>query len=577
MLISKQQLLIILSIMSLLVLTFIKAEAGQYTGRWEGTTSQGLPIALTVSNEDVITQIDFDHKVTLNGACTSTYSFNGSGFDIKINSDGSFSTENSDGSFNEEDTITFNLGGEHSEGIMGAFRGLFTDSAGSGSWTGYWYRLICGSYLHLGYAFFLAENDYFFTFNISPAQIIHEHCDRDHLYLCNTEEICSSAGLHWCAGQCQQDPCPVVPPTPHIQANGSDGPITIPTEGDMSLSVALDCGSMSGLDADWWLVAQTPSGWYYFDVAQGTWMPGTSFLIWQGPLFSFSNVELPGFASLPEGSSTFYFGIDTNMNGLLDADLYYDSVVVQMMQESLPSQPETFTNSLGMTFNLIPAGTFMMGSPENELGRGSDETQHQVTLTRSFYMQTTEVAQAQWEAVMGNNPSYFSECGGNCPVEQVSWNDVQDFITALNSRGEGNYRLPTEAEWEYAARAGSTTAFANGDITDTVCNDPNPDVMGWYCGNNDPYGTKPVAHKLPNAWGLYDMHGNVWEWVQDCYGSYPTTAVTDPTSSETGWARVRRGGSWVSYAQSCRSAARGHHGPPDFRLSSIGFRLLRQP
>ena len=167
MLISKQQLLIILSIMSLLVLTFIKAEAGQYTGRWEGTTSQGLPIALTISNEDVITQIDFDHKVTLNSACTSTYSFNGSGFDIKINSDGSFSTENSDGSFNEVDTITFNLGGEHSEGIMGAFRGLFTDSAGSGSWTGYWYRLICGSYLHLGYAFFLAENDYFFTFNIS--------------------------------------------------------------------------------------------------------------------------------------------------------------------------------------------------------------------------------------------------------------------------------------------------------------------------------------------------------------------------------------------------------------------------
>jgi hypothetical protein len=124
-------------------------------------------------------------------------------------------------------------------------------------------------------------------------------------------------------------------PTPHIQANG----------GDMSFSVALDCGSMSGMEADWWLAAQTPSGWYYFDVAQGTWMPGTSFLIWQGPLFSFPNVELPGLASLPVGSSTFYFGIDTNMNSLLDADLYYDSVVVQMMQESLPSHDvETIFN-----------------------------------------------------------------------------------------------------------------------------------------------------------------------------------------------------------------------------------------
>ena len=367
-------------------------------------------------------------------------------------------------------------------------------------------------------------------------------------------------------------------PTPRIQANG----------GDMSFSVALDCGSMSGLDADWWLAAQTPSGWYYFDVAQGTWMPGTSFLIWQGPLFSFPNVELLCLASLPAGSSTFYFGIDTNMNSLLDADLYYDSVVVQT------SQIETFTNSLGMTFSRILAGTFMMGSEDARPQPGYDESQHQVTLTRSFYMQTTEVTQAQWEAVMGNNPSYFSECGGNCPVEEVSWNDVQDFIAALNSRGEGTYRLPTEAEWEYAARAGSTTDFANGDMTVYDWGlDPNLDAMGWYCGNSavtydgcldwsslggpSCAGTHPVAQKLPNAWGLYDMHGNVWEWVQDWYGCYPTTAVTDPTGPETGSDRILRGGDWPYYVQDCRSANRDAYYPPDDRLDYFGFRLLRQP
>jgi len=145
-----------------------------------------------------------------------------------------------------------------------------------------------------------------------------------------------------------------------------------------------------------------------------------------------------------------------------------------------------FTNPLGMTFNLIPAGTFTMGSPEDEPGRNDNETQHQVTLTQAFYMQTTEVTQGQWEAVMGENPSSFQDCGDNCPVEAVFWDDIQGFIAKMNERGEGTYRLPTEAEWEYAARAGSTTAFANGGIPETVCGyDPNLDEMGWYCGNSD--------------------------------------------------------------------------------------------
>ena len=218
------------------------------------------------------------------------------------------------------------------------------------------------------------------------------------------------------------------------------------------------------------------------------------------------------------------------------------------------------------------------GALRTNWGRYGNETQHQVTLTQPFYMQQTEVTQAQWETVMGSNPTYFSwrDCP-TCPVETVSWYDVQDFITALNSRGEGTYSLPTEAQWEYAARAGSTTAFANGDITDINYPDPNLDAIGWYRGNNfDLSVTKPVAQKLPNAWGLYDMSGNVEEWVQDLYGSYPTTAVTDPTGPETGFYRVLRGGSWYNYARDCRSAYRDLDAP-DVRYRSFGFRLLMQP
>jgi len=241
------------------------------------------------------------------------------------------------------------------------------------------------------------------------------------------------------------------------------------------------------------------------------------------------------------------------------------------------TQLDTYTNSLGMTFNLIPAGTFMMGSPEDELGRSDyfDETLHQVTLTQSYYMQTTEVTQGQWKAVMGSNPSYFSECGDNCPIETVSWDDAQEFITKMNQRGEGTYRLPTEAEWEYAARAGSTTAFANGGITDIGCGDPNLDAIGWYCGNAN-RTTHPVMQKQANAYGLSDMSGNVWEWCQDCHGNYPTGSVTDPTGSSSGSARVIRGGSWFSHAGRCRSADRSGSWP-GYRDHDLGFRLASSP
>ncbi len=253
----------------------------------------------------------------------------------------------------------------------------------------------------------------------------------------------------------------------------------------------------------------------------------------------------------------------------------------------LRADPEKrITNALGMEFVYIEPGTFMMGSPEDEPGRRGNETQHEVTLTQSYYIQTTPVTQGQWKAVMGDNPSYFENCGSDCPVEFVSWFDAQEFIAALNQQGATTgYVLPTEAQWEYAARADSTTAFANGPITETGSGyDPVLDRMGWYFYNSQVNyspamqgkGTHPVAQKDPNAWGLYDMHGNVWEWVADWYGSYPTTAVVDPTGPAWSNFRVMRGGSWNYFAWSCRSAYRDYINP-GIRFSYIGFRLVLLP
>jgi len=221
---------------------------------------------------------------------------------------------------------------------------------------------------------------------------------------------------------------------------------------------------------------------------------------------------------------------------------------------------------LNARFVLMPAGTFMMGSPENEPDRCVDETLHQVTISKPFYMQTTEVTQGQWKKVMGGNPSCFKG-DDNLPVEQVSWDDVQDFIERLNRQeGTVKYRLPTEAEWEYACRAGSTTAYCFGDDSGGL------GEYAWY-GDNSEDVTHPVGQKKPNAWGLYDMHGNVWEWVNDRYEDYSSGSVTDPESSSKGSDRVIRGGGWRYYAWSCRSAVR-YNGPPDVRVNVLGFRLL---
>jgi formylglycine-generating enzyme required for sulfatase activity len=248
-------------------------------------------------------------------------------------------------------------------------------------------------------------------------------------------------------------------------------------------------------------------------------------------------------------------------------------LVIQLKQVpvvSLPYQGQKISNSLGMEFTYIQPGSFMMGSPVNESGRGRDEKQHRVTLTRDFYMQTTEVTQGQWRMIMGSNPSKFSACGDDCPVEKVSWNDAQKFIRSLNKKeGSNRYRLPTEAEWEYAARAGSTTQFCYGDDFGRF------DEHAW-AGNSSGNKSHSVAQRKPNAWGLYDMHGNVREWCQDWKSDYPDGSVTDPTGPLSGSVRVNRGGSWYDYAEFCRSADRGGS-RSDSRDVNLGFRLALSP
>ena len=253
-------------------------------------------------------------------------------------------------------------------------------------------------------------------------------------------------------------------------------------------------------------------------------------------------------------------------------------VILSLALSVYAEQPkERLKNSLGMEFVLIKPGKFMMGSPEDEPGRYTGERPHPVNLTGPFHMQTTEVTQAQWKALMSKNPSSHKRCGDNCPVEQVSWDDVQKFIQKLNQKETTDkYRLPTEAEWEYACRAGSKTAFPNGSITTLQCDvDDNLNAIAWYCGNSQNL-VHPVAGKEPNAWGLYDMLGNVQEWCQDWFGGYPDDEVVNPKGPKKGSYRVMRGGTWYSPARDVRSASR-FGSPPRYRFQHIGFRLCMTP
>lgn len=295
---------------------------------------------------------------------------------------------------------------------------------------------------------------------------------------------------------------------------------------------------------------------------------------------------------------------------------------------------QNYSNSIDMTFNLISAGTFTMGSPDGsgsepaEPGRYSNETQHQVTLSQSFYMQTTEVTNKQWNTIifdtgLGAKPS-LSHTGDNYPVEYVNWFEAAYFanrlsivenrtpcytLTGCNANVPGadmecssveisdtctGYRLPTEAQWEYAARAMTPAAYANPvnfDSSNTEIGsgfNSNLHAMGWYSYNNamenssavtaHESGTKPVAVKQANFWGLYDMHGNVYEWCRDWWdgSDYSPNPVTDPTGDLTGSDRVIRGGNWYSYAGGARSAYRSRS-TPGLRNFSLGFRLALPP
>ena len=223
----------------------------------------------------------------------------------------------------------------------------------------------------------------------------------------------------------------------------------------------------------------------------------------------------------------------------------------------------------GMEFVYVPGGEFQMGSPDGE-GDSNEHPQHLVKVN-GFWMGKYEVTQAQWQAVMKNNPSYFT--GADRPVEQVSWNDAQTFLQKLNAatvetHGRASLRLPTEAEWEYAARARTQTAYSFSD---------DPDQLGqyaWY-GQNSNSETHSVGQKKPNDFGLYDMHGNVWEWCQDWYAdSYSSGAQKkNPQGPSSGQFKLLRGGAWNDYPNYCRSAFRSRNGPVR-RSSSIGVRVV---
>jgi sulfatase modifying factor 1 len=246
---------------------------------------------------------------------------------------------------------------------------------------------------------------------------------------------------------------------------------------------------------------------------------------------------------------------------------------------------EVRTRKTGIVFRLVPTGNFTMGSPSSESQRGIDEDGHRVTLTKPFYCGKFEVTQGQWEQVVGGNPSFFKRAGQDAPVERVSWDDCQAFVQILCRKEgvrEGTYRLLTEAEWEYACRAGTATTYIWGDSFELgKCNaendsdsSTNENVATFRSRGIPTDGTIPVGQFAPNGWGLYDMHGNVWEWCQDWHGRWASGEVSDPVGPASGIERVNRGGSWFDGHGSCRSAFRNRD-LPVCRIEYLGFRLAR--
>jgi formylglycine-generating enzyme required for sulfatase activity len=278
-----------------------------------------------------------------------------------------------------------------------------------------------------------------------------------------------------------------------------------------------------------------------------------------------------GFDGFKEVADARYASLDSLAPGSREAQERQREAVREL---GLPL--ESKSRVVGIHFRLIPAGTFLMGSPEDEIDRDSHEIHNQVAIIRPFYMGKYEVTQGQWKQVMGGNPSKYEERGDNAPVEQVSWNACQEFLRKL-SKLEGLpddiLRVPTEAEWEYACRAGTQTPFCYGNHLDSRMANFNG-YFPYGDGIRDEYRevTTPVGMFKSNAWGLYDMHGNVWEWCQDWYGDYGGD-TKDPKGPALGSSRVVRGGSCMVHAEECRSASRSHDAPDQCWYGS-GLRLF---
>ncbi len=395
--------------------------------------------------------------------------------------------------------------------------------------------------------------------------------------------------------------------------------------------------------------AWQPSGWVYFnypyvyDPGAGDWnWLNTSDTLWVNGFTAggWTTLDVSGMASgwsffnwpyaycAANGSWYFMNNHDTQWTVNLGAGLWSvfgtphagDYLIIDLAEGAAASNyPVSYTNAppeggwtdeyktTKLVMRRIPAGTFMMGSPEGELGRYSDEAQRQVTLTKDYYMGVFEVTQRQWELVMGNKPSYFTNASyyASRPVETVSYYDIREnadsnsaispnwpqssavgassFVARLRAKtGLTTLDLPTEAQWERAARAGTTMALNSGKNLTNTDSCPNMSEVGRYWhnggssfseGGDTNGGTAKVGSYLPNSWGLYDMHGNVWEWCLDWYETNHA-ATTDPEGAASGADRVRRGGSWNNVAGFCRSAIRSS-GSPDYRGLLIGFRLSR--
>lgn len=222
--------------------------------------------------------------------------------------------------------------------------------------------------------------------------------------------------------------------------------------------------------------------------------------------------------------------------------------------------PSTKTPDAGIQFVLVPGGCFSMGAIDGN----SDEKPVHTACVSSFHMSTYEITQGQWLLLMGKNPANFNQCGSDCPVEQVSWTEIQQFISRLNNMTGKSYRLPTEAEWEYACTSGGKEQrYCGGDRIDEI---------GWYDKNSNG-SPHPVGQKKPNLLGLYDMSGNVWEWVLDWKGEYQATRQYNPTGAQWGSTRSRRGGSWQYGARQTRSRWRSS-GYADDHALDLGFRLV---